>query len=285
MIYNMVCNTSIDALCIAPLIRISPLFPHHQVWLKTGGHNLSTRVANHIIENALRQSHITKQSIIISPYNSLSIGLAQIGAVKGFQVIIVVPSHIPTTQVQALTKFGADILQITTYSPRQGNTQAKHITKQLLNTHSSLWAPSFNLPSLYSTALITEIMQELSSIPDYIIATSHIPAFLNTFAQHIKQQSPHTKVFYTGIGNTSASLPLTLRKNSLSSFSKHLSHIDGIIVSDANRALHITNICPIKLGITSSINTGVSLIATEKLIKKYRISSNATILTFHHPLL
>ena len=97
----MICDTILDAVGNTPLIRlhrmVKPGFAEVLVkfeGLEVGG-SIKTRTALRMIEQAEKDGKINKDSIIVEPTSgNQGIGLALIGAVKGYKTVIIMPDSV-----------------------------------------------------------------------------------------------------------------------------------------------------------------------------------------------
>jgi len=101
-----------------PLVRINRL-PRHlkdiEIYAKLEGYNpggsVKDRAALRMIEDAERAGRLTKDKVILdSTSGNTGIAYAWIGAVKGYQVELVVPSNVSEERKKILKAFGAKII-------------------------------------------------------------------------------------------------------------------------------------------------------------------------------
>jgi len=92
---NMICNNVLEAIGNTPLIRLNRMVDPDsaQVLVKFEGLNvggsIKTRTAYNMIKEAEEQGLIHKDTIIVEPTSgNQGIGLALIGAVKGYRTIL-----------------------------------------------------------------------------------------------------------------------------------------------------------------------------------------------------
>ncbi|MBP3877239.1 MAG: cysteine synthase A [Lachnospiraceae bacterium] len=102
-----------------PLIRLNRMTgaDDAEVLVKFEGVNIGgsikTRTALNMIEAAERKGLLTKSSIIVEPTSgNQGIGLALVGAVKGYQVIIIMPDSVSRERRKLITQYGAQLILI-----------------------------------------------------------------------------------------------------------------------------------------------------------------------------
>jgi cysteine synthase A len=79
-----------------PHIRLSRLFPDHEVWIKAErtnpGGSIKDRIALAMIEDAEQRGELKPGGTIIEPTSgNTGIGLALVAAVKGYKLVLVMP--------------------------------------------------------------------------------------------------------------------------------------------------------------------------------------------------
>ena len=97
----MICSNILDAMGDTPLVRLSRMVKagSAEVLVKFEGLNvggsIKTRTALNMIEAAERSGAITRDTTIVEPTSgNQGIGLALIGAVKGYRTIIIMPDSV-----------------------------------------------------------------------------------------------------------------------------------------------------------------------------------------------
>ena len=112
----MICNTILDAIGSTPLIRLQHMVPEGaaQVLVKFEGLNvggsIKTRTAYNMIRRAEKEGLLTKESIIVEPTSgNQGIGLALIGAVKGYRTIIIMPDSVSEERRMLVRHYGAEV--------------------------------------------------------------------------------------------------------------------------------------------------------------------------------
>ena len=113
----MICDTILDAVGNTPLIRlhrmVKPGFAEILVkfeGLEVGG-SIKTRTALRMIEQAEKDGKINKDSIIVEPTSgNQGIGLALIGAVKGYKTVIIMPDSVSEERRKLVKHYGAEVI-------------------------------------------------------------------------------------------------------------------------------------------------------------------------------
>ena len=97
----MIYQNILDAIGHTPVVQLNRIVPKDaaRVLVKYEGLNvggsIKTRVAYNMIQDAIRQGKITKDTIIVEPTSgNQGIGLALVGAVMGYKVRIIMPDSV-----------------------------------------------------------------------------------------------------------------------------------------------------------------------------------------------
>ena len=110
-------NNILDTIGNTPLVLINHMNPNPDVpiYAKLEGFNptgsIKDRIALKMIEQAELEGTLTKDKIIIEPTSgNTGIGLAMIGAVKGYRVQIVMSSAVSVERQKMIKAFGGEII-------------------------------------------------------------------------------------------------------------------------------------------------------------------------------
>ncbi|MBR6872924.1 MAG: cysteine synthase A [Ruminococcus sp.] len=112
----MICNNILEAMGNTPLIRLSNMVGEDsaQVLVKFEGLNvggsIKTRTAYNMILAAEEKGLINKDTIIVEPTSgNQGIGLALIGAVKGYKTVIIMPDSVSRERRMLVNHYGAEV--------------------------------------------------------------------------------------------------------------------------------------------------------------------------------
>jgi len=118
----MICNNILEAIGNTPLVRLNkmPEEGSAQVLVKfealNVGGSIKTRTALNMIEKAEEEGLINKDSIIVEPTSgNQGIGLALVGAVKGYRTIIIMPDSVSEERRKLVRHYGAEVRLIHDY--------------------------------------------------------------------------------------------------------------------------------------------------------------------------
>ena len=115
----MIYNNILEAIGNTPLIKLNHIVPEGaaDIFVKNEGldvgGSIKTRTALNMIERAEKEGKLNKNSIIVEPTSgNQGIGLALIGAVKGYRTIIVMPDSVSHERSMLVKHYGAEVILI-----------------------------------------------------------------------------------------------------------------------------------------------------------------------------
>jgi len=112
----MIYNNVLEAIGHTPMIRLNKIVEEDSAEilvkfeaLNVGG-SIKTRTAFNMIEEAEKQGLLNKDSIIVEPTSgNQGIGLALVGAVKGYRTIIIMPDSVSEERRKLVRHYGAEV--------------------------------------------------------------------------------------------------------------------------------------------------------------------------------
>ncbi len=118
----MIYNNVLDAIGNTPIIRLSHLAPEDgaEILVKFEGLNvggsIKTRTAYNMICEAEKAGILNKDTIIVEPTSgNQGIGLALVGAVKGYKTRIIMPDSVSEERRKLVEHYGAEVILIHDY--------------------------------------------------------------------------------------------------------------------------------------------------------------------------
>ncbi len=115
----MIYDNVLDAIGHTPIIRLNKMVDKDsaEILVKFEGLNvggsIKTRTAFNMISDAERKGIINKNTIIVEPTSgNQGIGLALVGAVKGYKTIIIMPDSVSEERRKLVRHYGAEVILI-----------------------------------------------------------------------------------------------------------------------------------------------------------------------------
>lgn len=176
-----------------PMVEIIKLNPYHdkgvKIYAKLEGFNpggsIKDRIALKMIEAAEKSGELTRDKTIIEPTSgNTGIGLAMVGAIKGYDIEIVMSAAVSVERRKVLEGFGAKIILS---SKDEGTDGAIRLTREMVAKHPEKY---FN--------------------PDQFNNENNYLAHYETTGKEIVEQVPDLTHFVCALGTTG-----TIRGNSM----------------------------------------------------------------------
>lgn len=286
-------NNILGAIGNTPVIRLSKLFPNHQVWIKleksNPGGSIKDRIALAMIEKAEREGIINKDTIIIEPTSgNTGVGLALVAAVKGYKLVLVMPESMSVERRKLVSAYGASFV----LTPKEkGTGGAVEKAKELAASIPNSWIPQqFENPAnpeIHRFTTAQEILNDFPNGVDYFISGIGTGGHLSGIGEVLKEKLPHTKVL--GIepagspilsGGKPGPHPLQGIGTGFIPKTLNTSIYDGIITIEKEEAYEYTKRLVRTEGILAGISTGTSLAAIAKKLPE--IKENEVVLTVNY---
>ncbi len=185
-----------------PHIRVSRLFPDHEVWIKSErsnpGGSIKDRIALAMIEAAEADGSLQPGGTIVEPTSgNTGIGLALVGAIKGYKVILVMPDSMSIERRRLMLAYGATF----DLTPRAGGVKAAiERAHAIVAETPNSWMPSqFDNPANVTVHVHTtarEILEDFDDTPiDALITGVGTGGHITGVAEALKPIWPKMKVF------------------------------------------------------------------------------------------
>lgn len=286
-------NHILETIGNTPHIRINKLFPDHEVWLKleraNPGGSIKDRIALSMIEDAEEKGILKEGSVIIEPTSgNTGIGIAMVGAVKGYRVILVMPESMSVERRNILKAYGAEI-ELTDRS--KGMKGSIERAEELRDKIDGGWIPSqFENPAnpaIHDRTTAREILEDFPEGLDYLITGVGTGGHISGVARVLKQHMEKISVFAVEPADSQVIKgeepgPHPIQGIGPGFIPKNLdtSLLDGTIGVEKNDAYLFTRRAAEEEGIFVGISSGASLAAVSKKIAD--MPKGSRILTFNY---
>ncbi len=185
-----------------PHIRMQRLFGDAEVWIKSEranpGGSIKDRIGLSMIEAAEASGALQPGGTIVEPTSgNTGIGLAMVAAVKGYELVLVMPESMSLERRRLMLAYGAKF----DLTPKEkGMKGAIERAAELVESHDNAWMPSqFENPAnveVHARTTAKEILADFESDPiDVLITGVGTGGHITGCAEVLKQSWPDLKVY------------------------------------------------------------------------------------------
>ena len=277
-----------------PHLKINKLFgSNSNVWIKlektNPGGSIKDRIALSMIEDAEEKGILKKGSVIVEPTSgNTGIGLAMVAAVKGYEIILVMPESMSIERRKIMSAYGAKFVLS---EKEKGMNGAIEKATEIVKSNPKAWMPQqFDNPAnidahVKNTAL--EIIKDFPEGIDYLITGVGTGGHITGTAKVLKEKFPNIKIFavepeLSNVISGGQPGPHTLQGIGAGFIPNNLdvNLLDGTIEVLADEAFVFTQRAAKEEGLFSGISTGATLAAISKKLKD--IPQGSTVIGFNY---
>ncbi|WP_174273731.1 cysteine synthase A [Sphingomonas bacterium] len=285
--------TILETIGNTPHVRLSRMFPDAEVWVKcerqNPGGSIKDRIALAMVEQAEASGALKPGGTIVEPTSgNTGIGLAMVGAVKGYKVILVMPDSMSLERRRVMLAYGATF----DLTPRdRGMKGALERGLEIVASTPGAWmAEQFDNPANIDVHVKTtaeEIFADFAdSPPDMLITGVGTGGHITGAAQVLKARWPGLKVFAVEptlspviSGGQPAPHPIQGIGAGFIPENLHTDLLDGVIQVDPNDAKEYARRSAREEGLLVGISSGATLAAIAQKLKQ---APGARILGFNY---
>ena len=277
-----------------PHVRMNRLFgASHQVWIKcersNPGGSIKDRIALSMVEAAEKSGELKPGATIIEPTSgNTGIGLAMVAAVKGYQLILVMPDSMSVERRRLILAYGATF----DLTPREKGMKGSIArAMELVAATPGSWMPQqFENPANIEVHARTTAQEILIDFPlglDALITGVGTGGHITGCAQILKAKWPNLKVYAveptaSPVISGGAPSPHPIQGIGAGFIPKNLdmSLLDGVIQVDAEPAREMARRCASEEGVLVGISSGATLAAIAQKLPDLPLG--ATVLGFNY---
>jgi len=261
-----------------PHIRLSRLFPDHEVWIKAEranpGGSIKDRIGLAMIEAAEKDGSLRPGGTIIEPTSgNTGIGLAMVAAVKGYKLVLVMPDSMSIERRRLMLAYGATF----DLTPREkGMKGAIERAKELIAATPGSWMPqqfdNAANPAIHAATTAQEILTDFADAPiDALITGVGTGGHLTGCAEALKKVWPAMKAYAVEptlspviSGGQPAPHPIQGIGAGFIPANLHTQSIDGAIQVDPADAKEMARLSATREGMLVGISSGATLAAIKQ---------------------
>ena len=277
-----------------PHIRLSRLFPDHEVWVKNEranpGGSIKDRIGLAMIDDAEAAGKLKSGGTIVEPTSgNTGIGLAMAAAVKGYKLVLVMPESMSVERRRLMLAYGATF----DLTPKEkGMKGAIERAQELVEQTEGAWMPSqFDNPSnfeVHKRTTAREILADFTDDPiDVMITGVGTGGHLTGCAEVLKAEWPEMKAYAVEpagspviSGGQPGPHPIQGIGAGFVPDNLHTQAIDGAIQVDPEEAKEMARQCAAKEGLLVGISSGATLAAIKQ--KLVDLPSGSRVLGFNY---
>ena len=279
-----------------PHVRINRLFagfPQAQVWIKSErsnpGGSVKDRIALAMVEDAEQRGLLQPGGTIIEPTSgNTGIGLAMVAAVKGYQLVLVMPDSMSIERRRLMLAYGASF----DLTPREKGMKGSIArAEELVAQTPGAWMPmQFDNPAnteIHARTTAQEILADFPEGLDAIITGVGTGGHLSGVARVLKAAWPQLKVYAvepsaSPVISGGSPAPHPIQGIGAGFIPKNLDTtlLDGVIQVEAEAAREYGRRSAREEGMLVGISSGATLAAIAQKLPE--LPANSRVLGFNY---
>jgi cysteine synthase A len=290
----MKAGSILDTIGSTPHVRLSRMFPDHEVWVKceraNPGGSIKDRIGLAMVEAAERDGSLKPGGTIIEPTSgNTGIGLAMVAAVKGYSLVLVMPESMSIERRRLMLAYGATF----DLTPREkGMKGAIERARELVAETPGAWMPqqfdnAANI-EVHVRTTAREILDDFAATPiDVLITGVGTGGHLTGCAEALKATWPGMKAYAVEpslspviSGGQPGPHPIQGIGAGFIPSNLHTQSIDGAIQVEQDAAKDMARRCAREEGMLVGISSGATLAAIAQKLPD--LAPGARVLGFNY---
>ncbi|HEU5181236.1 MAG TPA: cysteine synthase A [Candidatus Polarisedimenticolia bacterium] len=194
----------IDAIGKTPLVRLNKLGKDTgaAIYVKleflNPGSSIKDRIAVQMIEDAEKSGQLVPGGTVVEcTSGNTGMGLALVGAARGYHTILVMPDKVSDEKIKALRAFGAKVIctptAVTPEDPRSYYQVARRIAETTPNAFFANQYENMSNPEAHFRTTGPEIWDQIGDRLDAIVVATGTGGTISGIARFIKPRKPSVK--------------------------------------------------------------------------------------------
>lgn len=292
----MIYNNVLEAAGHTPLIRLNKMSEEGaaQILVKfeavNVGGSIKTRTALSMIEDAEKKGLIGKDTVIVEPTSgNQGIGLALIGAVKGYRTRIIMPDSVSEERMKLVKQYGAEVIRIHDEGDIGKCIQAcMDLAMKMKEEDPNVYVPQqFENPAnarIHYEATAREILEDVDGQIDGFCSGIGTGGTITGIGECLKEANPEIRIWaaepekaalFSG-GEVGTHLQMGIGDGIVPAILNQDIFEDICIVTD-EEAIETAKQLAVKEGLMCGISSGTNVAAAKKLARK--LGAGKTVVT------
>lgn len=290
----MIAQNILEVIGNTPHLKINRLFDSKvNVYIKmerqNPGGSIKDRIALSMVEAAEKNGALKKGSVIVEPTSgNTGVGLAMVAAVKGYEIILVMPESMSVERRKIMSAYGAKF----ELTPREkGMKGAIDKAAELVKELPNAWMPQqFENPAnieIHKATTAQEILKDFPNGIDYLVTGVGTGGHITGVAETLKEKLPNLKVFAVEpetspviSGGQPGPHPIQGIGAGFIPTNLHTNILDGAIQVSKDEAFEFAQKAAKAEGLFGGISSGATLAAIAKKLPE--IPEGSTVLGFNY---
>ena len=292
----MICNNILEAMGNTPMIRLQHMTEDDsaEILVKFEGLNvggsIKTRTAYNMILDAENRGLIDKDTIIVEPTSgNQGIGLALVGAVRGYQTKIIMPDSVSEERRKLVKHYGAEVILV----HDAGNIgdciqECVEIAQKMQEEDSRVFVPQqFENPAnpqIHRDRTALEILEQVDGSIDGFCSGIGTGGTITGIGETLKEKNPDMEIWAVeprdaailSGGSIGTHVQMGIGDGVIPAILNQEIYNDICIIED-DEALQVSKDLAAKEGILCGISSGTNVAAALKMAKK--LGKGKTIVT------
>ena len=199
---SQVYESILDLIGNTPMVRLKKVVDKNsasvlaKLEMFSPGGSVKDRIALNMVEQAEKKGLLRPGSVIVEPTSgNTGIGLAIVGRVKGYKVILAMPEGTSTERIQILQSFGAEVVLT---PAKEGMVGAVEKAREIIATLKDAFMPQQFMnpdnPAMHKKTTAREILKDTDGNIDAFVAGVGTGGTITGVGEVLKKQNPKIRI-------------------------------------------------------------------------------------------
>jgi cysteine synthase A len=283
----MTTDNVLDLIGGTPLIELKP----HKIFAKAEflnpGGSIKDRVALAMIEGAERDGRIDKNTVLVEPTSgNTGIGIALVGRLKGYKVIIVMPENMSEERKKLIRSLGAELVLTPAEQSIGGSVdKAAEIVASIPGAVSLQQFENLDNPRAHYEGTARELWRQMRGEIDIFVAGVGSGGTLQGVGEFLKKHKPDVKIIAVEPKNVSALMGHEPGLHQIQGIGDgfipailDVKLVDEVIEVSDDEAIETSRELSCKYGLMAGISSGANIHAARIVAAEYPDARIATVM-------